>query len=211
MRAGRNVDDPVLTDVGHRQAALAAAALRGERFDRVLVSPLVRARQTVAPIETALGVIAEVHPWLAEIRNPEWEGTEHDTERIFADARRRPSAQHWDGLPGGEPFRDFHTRVVGGLVGFLASVGVRRSTDVLPLWAMDRPDLRVLMVAHGGTNSVILGHLLGVEPVPWEWERFVIRHASFSEAFPVPISDGHSFALTRLSDTRHLPVELITS
>lgn len=211
VRAGRNVDDPVLTEIGHRQAALAAEALAAVRFDRVLVSPLVRARQTVAPIERALGVTAEVHDWLAEIRNPEWDGTEHDTERIFAEARRRPSAEHWDGLPGGESFRAFHERVVGGLTGFLASVGVRRSGDDLPLWEVDRPEARVLAVAHGGTNSVILTHLLGVAPVPWEWERFVIRHASFSETIPVPISDAHSFALTRLSDTRHLPLDLVTS
>lgn len=211
VRAGRNVDDPVLTEVGHRQAALAAEALAGVRFDRVLVSPLVRARQTVAPIERALGVEAEVHDWLAEIRNPEWDGTEHDTERIFAEARRRPSAEHWDGLPGGESFRAFHERVVGGLTGFLASAGVRRSGDDLPLWEVDRPEARVLAVAHAGTNSVILTHLLGVAPVPWEWERFVIRHASFSETIPVPISDANSFALTRLSDTRHLPLDLVTS
>ena len=32
--------------------------------------------------------------------------------------------------------------------------------------------LRVAPVGHGGTNPVILAHLLGVAPVPWEWLRF---------------------------------------
>ena len=32
--------------------------------------------------------------------------------------------------------------------------------------------LRIAVVAHGGTNSVVLTHLLGIPPVPWEWLRF---------------------------------------
>jgi len=210
VRAGRNVDDPALTDVGRRQADLAAQALVAERFDRVLVSPLVRARQTAAPIERALGAQAEVVDWLAEIRNPEWEGTDHDTDRIFAEARLRPAEQHWDGLAGGESFRDFHDRVVGGLTGLLGEVGVRQATGALPLWSVGAPDRRVLVVAHAGTNSVILTHLLGVQPVPWEWERFVLHHASISHAMPLAIGGGWSFSLLRLSDTRHLPPELTT-
>ena len=210
VRDGYNVDDPVLTDLGHRQAQRAADALAGERFDRVLVSPLVRARQTAAPIEAALGVTGEVHDWLAELRNPVWEGTAHDTERIFAEARRRPAEQHWDGLPGGESFREFHDRVVGGLLPFLAAMGVRPATATLPLWDVDGPDQRVLVVAHAGTNSVLLTHLLGVQPVPWEWERFVLHHASISQTMTLPIGEGHSFSLLRLSDTSHLGPDLTT-
>ena len=210
VRDGRNVDEPVLTAAGHRQAALAAQALAAERFDHVLVSPLVRARQTAAPIEQALGREARVVDWLAEIRNPLWDGTDHDTERIFAEARLRPAEQHWDGLPGGESFRDFHDRIVGGLTGLLADVGVRQATGALPLWTVGDPDVRVLVVAHAGTNSVILTHLLGVQPVPWEWERFVLHHASISHAMSLAIGGGWSFSLLRLSDTRHLPAELIT-
>lgn len=210
VRQGRNVDDPVLTEVGQRQAACAAEALAAERFDRILVSPLVRARQTAAPVEEALGTRAEVVDWLAEIRNPVWEGTDHDTERIFAEARRRPAEQHWDGLPGGESFRDFHDRVVGGLTGLLAAVGVSPATTALPLWTVTEPERRVLVVAHAGTNSVILTHLLGVRPVPWEWERFVLHHASISHAMPLMIGEGWSFSLLRLSDTRHLTPALTT-
>ena len=210
VRRGRNVDDPVLTAVGRRQAQRAARALAGERFDRVLVSPLVRARETAAPIEAALGMRAEVLDWLAEIRNPEWDGTDHDTERIFAEARLRPAEQHWDGLPGGESFRAFHDRVVGGLTGLLADVGVRPTTGSLPMWTVAEPMRRVLVVAHAGTNSVILTHLLGVRPVPWEWERFVLHHASISHAMPLMIGEGWSFSLLRLSDTRHLTPALTT-
>ena len=210
IRRGRNVDDPVLTAVGRRQAARAARALTPERFDRVLVSPLARARETAAPIEAALGVQGEVLDWLAEIRNPAWDGTDHDTERIFAEARLRPAEQHWEGLAGGESFRAFHERVVGGLTALLDDAGVRPAASELPLWTVPDPMQRVLVVAHAGTNSVILTHLLGVRPVPWEWERFVLHHASISHAMPLMIGEGWSFSLLRLSDTRHLTPALTT-
>jgi probable phosphoglycerate mutase len=111
-RDGLTVDDPQLTDRGRRQADLLAERLAGEPFDRLVVSPLRRARETMAPIEARLGGEAIVLDWLAEIRNPRWEGTPaENVERIFADSRGRPASQHWDGLPGGESFRDFHERV----------------------------------------------------------------------------------------------------
>ena len=55
-----------------------------------------------------------------------------------------------------------------------------------------------------------LGFLLGIEPVPWEWERFVSFHASISTIQPIEISGGHSFSLFRFSDIAHLPDALQT-
>jgi broad specificity phosphatase PhoE len=42
--------DPELTEEGHRQAALLAAALAGEPVTAILTSPLLRARQTAEPV-----------------------------------------------------------------------------------------------------------------------------------------------------------------
>lgn len=210
VRNGLNVDDPRLTDLGERQAVRAGDALADLAVDRVLVSPLRRAQQTCAPIAERVGVDPVTLDWLAELRNPAWDGTDHDVERIFSDARRRPAEAHWDGLEGGESFRGFHQRVVGGLRDLLAAAGVRPDPTDYPVWEVDEPGERVVIVAHAGTNSVILTHLLGVQPVPWEWERFVLHHASISVALAVPIAEHFSFSLLRLSDTRHLPGELET-
>ena len=48
-------NNPPLTDLGHRQAKLAAARDWGS-VDEIWVSPMVRARQTAAPIVEALGI-----------------------------------------------------------------------------------------------------------------------------------------------------------
>jgi probable phosphoglycerate mutase len=61
------------------------------------------------------------------------------------------------------------------------------------------------VVAHSGTNGVLLCHLLGLDPVPWEWDRFVTMHASVTRLQSMQLGDGHTFALTRLSDVEHMP------
>ena len=47
--------------------------------------------------------------------------------------------------------------------------------------------------------------MLGLEPVPWEWDRFVTHHASITRLSTMEMRDGYTFALNRLSDVEHLP------
>jgi probable phosphoglycerate mutase len=205
VRDGLSVDDPDLTDRGRAQAERLAARLADTEVHRLVVSPLRRARQTAEPVARALGLEPEILPWLAEIANPTWQGTpaEH-VERIFAESRHRPVQEHWEGLPGGESFRDFHRRVTHGLEQFLETDGSQRTSNHPPLWQLRDPGHRVVVVAHAGTNASAIGYLLGIDPVPWEWERFVSFHASVSELRPIPISGQHSFSLFRFSDVVHL-------
>ena len=69
---------------------------------------------------------------------------------------------------------------------------------------------RLLLIAHAGTNSVVLGHLLGLEPQPWEWERFASNHASLTVLRSTPIGGGYIFSLQSFSDVSHLAPELVT-
>jgi len=205
VRNGTNVDDPPLTARGRRQALRLAAQLAGETFDEVLVSPLVRARQTAEPVLAALGLDLVVAPWLEEIRNPVWHGTPAErAEEAFRADRAKPAHLRWEGLDGGEPVRDFVDRIHRDTGLFLAERGIDRARDDLPVWSVREPGRRVLLIAHAGTNAVVFGHLLGLEPVPWEWDRFVIGHASISRVEALPVGEGHTFALTRLGDVEHL-------
>lgn len=211
MRDGMAVDDPPLTELGHRQASALAHQLADVEIDEILVSPLVRAQQTAAPLLERLGRESETVPWLAEIGAPRWDGTPTEVvERIFREEWTRPLDELWNGLPGGESFRDFHARVVTGLDAMLDEAGATRISEAPPLWSLHQPARRILVVAHAGTNATALGHLLGIPPVPWEWERFVSFHASLSVVRPLEISGGHSFSLFRFSDTDHLEPELRT-
>jgi probable phosphoglycerate mutase len=205
VRDGLSIVDPPLTDRGHRQAQRVADALGDIEFDEVVVSPLLRARQTAAPLLRRLGRQMTVEPWLHEIREPNWHGSPAELMRkAYEDERQRTSEARWRGLEGGEPPSDFVERVRRDAAKFLGERGTYRSEQILPMWHMDRAEMRVCVVAHAGTNGVVLCQLLGLEPVPWEWDRFVTGHASITRLESMQMGDGHTFSLTKLSDTEHL-------
>lgn len=207
VRNRLNVVDPPLTERGLRQSENVAEALRGERFDEVVVSPLLRAQQTAAPYLRDLGRSQVVEPWLEEIREPNWHGTPEElASKAYAEERSRHAEHRWEGLDGGEAPRDFVERVRGGATAFLGQRGVYRSQQILPMWHADHADTRIAVFAHSGTNGVILCHLLGLDPVPWEWDRFVTFHASITRLQTMQMGDGHTFSLNRLSDVEHMAV-----
>ena len=205
VRDGLNVINPSLTDRGQRQAEQLARFLHDEHFDEILVSPLVRARETAAPVLARLQRDEVIDDWLEEIRSPAWHGTPAEkAAEAYSELSGRPAEQRWTGLEGGEPIRDFVSRIRSGAAAFLASRGVVRSEVDLPIWQIAEPGARIAIVAHAGTNSVFIGHLLGLAPTPWEWDRFVLGHTSVSRIEAMELEDGHTFTLTKLSDLEHL-------
>ena len=205
VREGLTQVDPPLSELGRRQAEALATAMAGQQFDDVLVSPLVRARETAAPILAALGRDEEVEMWLEEIRDPKWHGTPSErAAEAYRELRSRPSMDHWDGLVGGESMREFVARIRLGAEKFLEERGVRHVGGDLPVWEIAEPGERIALIAHAGTNSIFICHLLGLSPTPWEWDRMVLGHASISRLEAIPLGDGYTFSLTALSDVEHL-------
>jgi len=212
---GRNCNDPGLTERGHAQAAAVAKRLADHDdepaagpVDRLIVSPALRAAQTAAPVSEALAMDAEVEPWLLEIHNPDaWEGEPIvEIEAAFAEIRGRTRDQMWAGLPGGEPIRAFHERIVSGLHQFLQELDIT-SASTGGLWNVGpAAPRRVIAVAHAGTNSTVISHLLGVAPEPWEWDRFALGHASVAVLRTVPMAGAHLWSLRSLGDANHIPV-----
>jgi len=204
--------DPGLTRRGREQADLLAERMLHERIDLLLVSTARRAQETARPVrERQSGVPTEDRAWLHEIRMPDhWDGTPADeVNRALTEARQRPRDLWWEGIPGGESFRDFHARVTIGLTAELEALGVARRED--GLWDVSADVPEITMVAHAGTNSVVLGHLLGLEPEPWEWERFASDHASVTRLRSTRIAGGNIFSLQVFSDVSHLPPPMVTA
>ena len=65
-RKDPGISDPVLTPLGHEQAAAAAVALAGEDIRRIVVSPYRRAIQTALPTALRLGLTLTVQPVVRE-------------------------------------------------------------------------------------------------------------------------------------------------
>lgn len=207
---GIGYNDPHLSELGQRQATAVGDALAGIELDEVWISPANRSQETAAPI-------VEHHPdadvatqdWALEIQLPD-QWNEVPVETItdwFEESRSHDREQWWEasGPHGGETFRAFHHRVTYGLEGALADRGTTRVPDTDDLWRVPDDDRRrILLVTHAGTNSVVLGHLLGVSPQPWEWERFSSAHASVSFLRNRPIASADIFSLRSFSETAHL-------
>jgi broad specificity phosphatase PhoE len=209
---GMSQPDPKLTDLGHAQAKLMAQRLAeaARPITEILVSPAVRSQQTAIPLAEATGLTPVTIPDLVEIKMPNWDGEpEEKVQQIFAEARVRPPEDWWDGLDGGESFSDFHDRICGVIDDILDDRGIVPDADERPhLWEHAGGEGRVAVVAHGGTNSVALTMLLGVEPAPWEWERFILGHASLARVRTIPLAGAHVFSLRSFNDQEHLPKDM---
>lgn len=209
---GLSQSDPYLTDLGHEQARLTAKRLANDTkrpTSELIASPALRSQQTAGPIGEETGLDIETIDDLVEVRMPNWEGvTEEKVIETFRTSKDRPPQEWWDGLPGGESFRAFHNRVTTALDDLLAERGVVRDPRDPQLWTVEHDPGRIVIVAHGGTNSVCLTHLLGVPPAPWEWERLVLFHASIARIKMIPLAGAHVPSLRSFNDQDHIPFEL---
>lgn len=148
---GQTIDVP-LNDPGRDQAIALAARLAPIAFDRVISSPLLRARQTAEAIREAPCEVPrpplETDRRLLEMDYGEWEGLTY--EQIDArDARER---RLWEQdpaaipCPGGESGNDVAARARLFLEELLEEPG----------------DRRVLAVAHSTLNRVLICVALGI-------------------------------------------------
>lgn len=211
---GLSQPDPYLTERGALQASLAAERLSAEEppITEILVSPALRSQQTAQPLVDATQIAPTTIDDLVEIQMPNWEGELEETvQRVFKEARHRPPEDWWNGLAGGESFRGFHERITNTMGKILGERGYSADRNGHPhLWDYQGEPSRIAIVAHGGTNAVALSFLLGVDPTPWEWERFVLGHCSIARVKTVPLAGGHVFSLRTFNDREHLAPELRT-
>lgn len=203
----RAVDDPGLTPLGHQQAESVAKRLAGEDFDAVCLSPLRRVVETAAPFLETRAQKGEKLGWLRETGLPSLQGqTRSQVEKYFAKARAREFGDWWDGLPEGERFQHFYERVSGGIESLLAdghATGVHEEAGQR-LWEIERPNRRLLIFAHEGTNAVLVSHLLGVEAVPWANLRFSTSWAGITRLHTVRIGSRWVWSLEGFNWLSHL-------
>jgi broad specificity phosphatase PhoE len=137
--------DPPLSDLGRRQAEVAAGAIGELGVTRVVASPLVRAHTTATIVGTALGLPVETDPRLQERDAGEWTGRTRDEIEAgwpgFLSGGRRPAGFETDDI--------LHDRA-------LAAV-----RDIAALTTSTGGP--VLVVSHGGLIRVV-EHALGSEP-----------------------------------------------
>ncbi len=181
-----------LSAAGVAQAAALGGRIGAERFDRIIASPLLRARQTAAAV--AGGRRVELDPRLVEMDYGRWEGRTYE-EIEASDAARRA---RWvadpatNACPGGESGDDVATRAGGFL------------SDLIE-WAAPAgaEELVVLAVAHSTFNRVLLCVAMGVDVADYR-RRFAQGQANLTVIrWPTAtaVEDGR---LLVANDTSHL-------
>lgn len=206
---GRPVEDAHLTARGRAQALAAARDLAGGAagsVSAIYASPLRRAQETAAPLAEATGIAPVTVDDLAEIGIQTPAASQTEVDDFFKQAMRRPLPEHWSGWPQGEGFRPFHERVSRGLAGVLGRHGVRAEKHGdFTVWLHPPRRQTIVIVAHGGTNAVLMTHLLDIAPVPWEWVRFESELAAYSvlQARPLGV-EGGVWSLVNFNEVDHL-------
>jgi probable phosphoglycerate mutase len=134
--------DPMLTDLGRRQAEAVAAKLGDEPIEANYVSSLRRTAETAAPLAARLGLEPVVIPDLREVSLGEWEGGLHrQYEREGNEVAKRVIAGDWDDVPGAETRAAF----------------ARRLTAAIDRIVLEQRGSKVAVFTHSGAIAHILG------------------------------------------------------
>jgi probable phosphoglycerate mutase len=172
--AGRT--DLPLVEQGERNARQLGERLKSIRFDRIIVSPLLRARQTAEL--AGFGAMSVIDPRLIEMNFGEYDGKTSEEIR-----RERPGWTYLrDGCPGGETTED-----------------VGRRADAL-LADLAGRDNTVLLFGHSVILRVLTARWLGFAPE--DGRHFMLSPASLCILAYDRVEDAP--AIATWNDRNHL-------
>jgi 2,3-bisphosphoglycerate-dependent phosphoglycerate mutase len=172
--------DPALAVQGHAQAERVVPALAGDEVTALYTSPSLRARQTAAPLERALGLTATVVEGLAEFDSADGSYVPIEELRAAGDPR-------WEAVLRGEIYsRDVDPEVFrAGAVAACEQVAARH------------PGGRAVLFTHAGVCNAYLGALLGQARLLW----YAPAYASLQRVGAA--RDGRR-GVTSLNETGHV-------
>lgn len=172
--------DPGLAPLGHEQAQRVVAALAGDDITALYVSPALRARETAAPLEQALGMTAVVEEGIAEFDSG-------DTSYVPVEELRAAGDPRWKALVHGD----------------LYSTGVDpvafrgRVVEAVGRIAARHPGGRAVLFSHAGAVNAAAGSVLGQEKTIW----FAPAYCSITRL--AHARDGRR-GVTSLNETGHV-------
>ena len=142
--------DPGLAERGREQAARVVQALAGDDVDALYTSPALRARQTAAPLEQALGLTAEVEPGIAEFDSA-------DSSYVPVEELKAANDPRWHALMKG----DLYSRGVD------PAAFRRRVVEAVERIVARHPGGRAVLFSHAGAINAAAGHVLQQERTIW--------------------------------------------
>jgi broad specificity phosphatase PhoE len=178
--------DYVLTEKGRAQARALAQRWKSEgvRFNLIISSPLVRARETAEIIAAALDAKVELDPILMERHIGEMEGL---TAEEVRKKPHPPFVTPYDPI-GGEGEGDW-------------ALFLRAGQALHAL--VRRPPGSYLIVSHGGILNQLMNAIIGIAPhVDPSGVRFRFENTAFARVIYYP--HQHRWAIDAVNDRSHL-------
>ncbi|MGV9298041.1 MULTISPECIES: histidine phosphatase family protein [Amycolatopsis] len=139
-----------LDDTGRAQAAALVERFAGVPVAELVVSPMLRCKQTVAPLAAAQGLEKVVEPRLSEVDYGEWTGRELKNlvkEPLWRVVQAHPSAAVF---PGGEGLAEMQARAVAAIRAHDARITAEQGDHAV--W---------VVCSHGDVIKSILADALG--------------------------------------------------
>jgi probable phosphoglycerate mutase len=172
--------DPPLAERGLRQAERLASYLADEAIGAVWSSPMVRARETSAPLAAALGVSVLVDTELAE-----WD--REATSYIPVEELKANKDARWVAMVEG----NFDGADID------PAVFQRGVVTAIEHIITGNPGASVAVVCHGGVINAYLAHILGIDRPLWFEPKYTSIHR-------VLASRRGDRSLECLNETAHL-------
>lgn len=137
--------DPLLTELGHRQAAAVGARLHAEPIDQLYVTSLTRTHETAAPLVERVGMDPIEEHDLREVFLGDWEGGVfrkmlHELEHPGAIEFRK--TYEWGSVPGAESNAEL----------------MARTSDAIKRIHERHADEHVVAFVHGGVVSALCAY-----------------------------------------------------
>ena len=198
--------NPNLTEKGFLQAEMSSSIFQKNEVDKIWVSPLLRAQQTLEPFKKA-GVSEDitVHEWLQEMRDSEEVdliGKPNNEIEEFFIKRNSKSFEEWLVTNHGEYMKEFSDNIITNLGVSLNELGVVSLDNKYDrLFELKNNETEKLMIiSHAGTMSVLISYFLNMPLYPWTWRKFLPRHAGHTILKSSQISSGHFFRLKEFNN-----------
>ena len=198
--------NPNLTEKGSLQAEMSSSIFQKNEVDKIWVSPLLRAQQTLEPFKKA-GVSEDitVHDWLQEMRDSEEVdliGKPNKEIEEFFIKRNSKSFEEWLVTNHGEYMKEFSDNIITNLGVSLNELGVVSLDNKYDrLFDLQNNETEKLMIiSHAGTMSVLISYFLNMPLYPWTWRKFLPRHAGHTILKSTQISSGHFFRLKEFNN-----------
>ncbi len=173
--------NPPLTARGHEQAAKVAAALRGERIDRIVSSGMARADETAAPLAAALSKSVDIITDLGEIDR--WGGNYASIEAI-----RHKGPVEW-------------SKFLSGPLAYLGIDAEKFTRETLAGFASvlnGGEEKTIAVFTHGFPINLLLSHALGLK----DEARFVPSYGSFTRLAGKSLD---ALTVVSVNESGHIP------